>query len=63
MTTCQICCGATKPPGNTRHVAMAQMPCMVPLYSMIRSVESVLRSSLRIMVTKAAVKTYSAGKS
>lgn len=35
---------------------------MVPLYSMIRSVESVLRSSLRMMVTKAAVKTCSVGK-
>ena len=43
---CHPCCGSTRLLGTVTQATKASTPCMVPLYSMMTSVVSVLRSSL-----------------
>ena len=53
VRTCQVCCRITTLPGIAMHAMVAQIRCMVPLYTMIMSVVSVFRSSLTTILAQA----------
>ncbi len=46
VIACHVCCGTAKLWGTTAQAATASTLCIVPLYSMMRSVVSVFLSSL-----------------
>ena len=62
VSTCQVCCRMTTLPGMAMQAMVAQVRCMVPLYTMMMSVVSVLRSSLTTILAQALKQACSTGE-